>query len=71
MTPETAFTYISIIGTIGTVANIFISLLVKNSVLGLKLWTRENFISKDDIGAFISPIREEIQKQGSENRLRH
>lgn len=61
MSPEIALTYISIIGTVGTIANIWISLSLKNSILSMKLWTRENFISKQDDDIFIAPIRQGIQ----------
>lgn len=70
MTPDQTLAAVAIIGGIGTVANVWLTLSIRNSILGLKLWVRENFVSKDDMGTYLSPIKESITMVSSENRLR-
>jgi len=49
MTPDQTLAAVAIIGVIGTVANLWLTLSIRNSILGLKLWTREHFVTKEDL----------------------
>lgn len=69
MKPEDALTYITIIAAIGTAANVWLTVLIQKSVLGLKLWATEKFVAKDDMSTYLSPIKETIQMVGSARRL--
>ena len=69
MTPQDAAVYITIVGTIGTVLNIYFTLLISKSVSDLKLWATDKFVSKDDMTAYLSPLKDSIQMVGSARRL--
>lgn len=49
MTPEQAANYITVVGVVGTAVNVIITLMIQKSILGMKLWVRENFIAKEDL----------------------
>lgn len=53
MKPEDALTYMTIMGGLGTAINVWLTLSTRNAILTLKLWTRENFVSKDDLPNFL------------------
>lgn len=38
--------------------------------LGLKLWTTKNFVAKDDMTNYLSPLKESIQMMHSTDRVR-
>ena len=48
MTPSDTLTILSIAGIVGTAVNVWLSLRIANSITGVKLWVRENFIAKDE-----------------------
>lgn len=53
MSPENALLGITIIGGLGTVVNVWLTLSIQKSILGLKLWTRENFVAKEDLPQYL------------------
>lgn len=53
MTPEQAAAYITVIGILGTGVNIYLTLVIKNSILGLKLWATDKFIAKDELQNYL------------------
>lgn len=53
MTPDTTLAIVAIVGSVGTVANVWLTLSIRNSILGLKLWCRENFVAKDDLPQYL------------------
>lgn len=69
MTPEQAAIYLTVIGGLGTAFNVWLTLIIRNSVLGLKLWTHENFVSKEDMTTYLAPLKDSIQMIGSQRRL--
>lgn len=69
MSPEWAAVIIACVVAAGTTANLFIAMSIRNSVLGVKLWATDKFVSKDDMSAYLSPIKESIQMVGSIRRL--
>ena len=71
MTPETTLTILSICGVLGTAFNVYLSLRIANSVQGVKLWTRENFVAKDEFGNYIGAFRDRVQAVHSDERVRH
>lgn len=71
MTPDQTLVAVAIVGTIGTLANVWLTLSIQKSILGLKLWTRENFVAKDDMSTYLSPLKESITIIGGEHRLRN
>lgn len=40
------------------------------TVASLKYWTAKNFVAKEDMSQYISPLKESIQMVYSEGRLR-
>lgn len=69
MNPETALTYITLIGAVGTGLNLWISIRTSNAILKVKLWATDKFVSKEEITNHLSPIRESVQLIISQNRL--
>jgi len=69
VTAEWAAVIIAIVVAAGTCANVFIALSIRNSVLGLKLWASDKFVSKDDMTSYLAPIKDSIQMVGSGRRL--
>lgn len=69
MTPDQAAMYMTIIGLVGTAANVYLTLTIQKSILGLKLWATEKFVSKDEMSTYLSPIKDSIQMVGSGRRL--
>ena len=69
MTAEWAAVIIAIVVASGTCANVFIALSIRNSVLGLKLWCGDKFVSKEEMSVYLSPIKDSIQMIGSGRRL--
>lgn len=53
MSPEDAMVFITVIGIVGTVANVWLTLSIRTSILGLKLWTTENFVKKEDMPQYL------------------
>lgn len=53
MTPDQAVAIISGVTVVGTLFNIYLTLSIRNSVLTLKLWARENFVSKEDLPQYL------------------
>lgn len=39
--------------------------------LGLKLWTTQKFVAKDDMDGYLGPMKENIQRLHSDERNRH
>lgn len=37
--------------------------------LGLRLWTTKNFVSKDDMSTYLSPLKDAVQILYSQGRL--
>lgn len=74
MTPETALAVMSICAIIGTGLNVWLTLRISNSIMGLKLWVREIFVAKEDMTTYLSPLKEAVQmgqsrwRQGRETR---
>jgi hypothetical protein len=68
MTPEETLTLLSICGIAGTAFNVYLSLRIANSVTGVKLWTRENFVAKDEISGYLGPFRASVQRRQSGER---
>lgn len=71
MSPEWVAIYITIVGLIGTAANIWIALIVKNAVLGIKLWCKEEFVTKEEHISNLAPLREAITLNSSTMRVVH
>lgn len=69
MTAEQAAIYITIFGAVGTCANIWIMLNIRNGILGVKLWATDKFVAKDDMTTYLSPLKDSIQMVGSARRL--
>jgi hypothetical protein len=49
MDPHFLDLVLNLIIAIGVVANLYMTLNVKNAVLGTKLWVSENFVAKRDL----------------------
>jgi hypothetical protein len=69
MNPEWALICITIIGAIGTGVNVWITLYTSKQILGLKLWVQTNFVAKDDMSTYISPLKDSVQMLYSQGRL--
>jgi hypothetical protein len=69
MTAQDALVWISIIGGVGTGINLILTLVIRNAIMGLKLWANEKFVAKDDMTTYLSPIKDSIQMVGSARRL--
>ncbi len=70
MSPSDAANYITVIGAVGTAANVILMLIIKNAISGLKLWAIEKFVTKEEISNFLSPLKDNIQVSLSEKRVR-
>lgn len=53
MTPDQTLVAVALVGAVGTIANVWLTLSIKNSILGLKLWTTQNFVAKDDLAQYL------------------
>lgn len=70
ISPEDAAAYITAVGVLGTAANIVISLAIRNAILSIKNWAKDEFIAKRDVGLYLGPFRQGIQHDESSERLR-
>lgn len=70
MTPEWTAIYITVIGAIGTVFNVYLNLKMSGQMDRLKLWVRENFVARNDMTTYLAPLKEGIQLRDSASRLR-
>jgi hypothetical protein len=68
MTAEWAAVYITVIGIIGTIVNLALTFWIRSAVLGVKLWVTENFVSKDDMSHYLSPLKQSITMVASKQR---
>ncbi len=71
MSPEWVAIYITIIGLVGTAINVWIALVIKNAILGLKLWCRDEFVTKEEHSDSLAPLREAVQLHMTQRRLAH
>lgn len=70
MNADDALVTITIIGSAGTLANVWLTLSIRNSILGLKLWTRENFVAKEDLPQYLqyAESKNRIAREGAHAR---
>lgn len=68
MKPDDALMYMTVIGSIGTAVNVWISLSIRNSILTTKLWVTENFVGKKDLPQYLqfAESRARVLRTGSE-----
>ena len=72
MTAEWAAIWITFVGLVGTVLNVWLTMRIRNDILGLKVWSMEKFIAKADIASYIPPYqRMAVQVRESERRGSH
>lgn len=57
MSPNDALTYITIIGAVGTAANLYLTLKIANSIAKVQLWAKDNFVAKSDLAMYLRRFR--------------
>lgn len=67
MTPDQTLAVVAIVGALGTVANLWLTLSIKNSILGLKLWTTQNFVGKDDLPQYLQMAESKVRVLREQN----
>lgn len=70
MTPDQTLAAVAIIGVLGTIANVWITLSIHTSILEQKLWVTNNFVSKEQHEKDLYNVRENVQQNLSEMHLR-
>jgi hypothetical protein len=69
MSIETLAAFVSVIVALGTGLNVWLTLRLTASIGGLKLWSLEKFVAKDDMSNYISPLKDAITVLRSARRL--
>lgn len=70
MSTEWVAIYITVISIFGTGLNLWITTRIRNDILELKLWALEEFVKKNDMTTYLSPIKDSIQMVGSMRRMK-